>query len=434
MKEEVHFMSMTLLWALICLIIFIAVLAHPKLPNWMTFICLAPVALFSGIMESGDIYAVLNSSSLHLMIIICMFSGMIAATGLDVVIGEFVDRVTSSQTGKKKEMMIFAIVYITSGLVSTVLQNSYVALAFLPVLRSIARKNRISLSKLVLFVIFSTTLGGAVTLIGTPTNVYANTALEEAGLQLFGMLDFAWVAIPIFIIGGIYMVIMNRWCASYDDFGEEMVEKQLTKEQKNKQKVVGVAFLVFVLSLVLGSLKVISIDPNFVGYAMIALAVLSTIVSPKEVLTSLDANMIIFCAGINLMIAVMNQSGLGNLFGEIIISLIGESRNLYVITAIVCIGASIATQFMNNMACAGMLAPVGISIAEALGANPQAIVLAIAIGAGCSYLTPIASGTNQTMMLFTKLKFQDFTKFGWPLLIISWICCVLILPQAFPFF
>lgn len=434
MKEEVHFMSMTLLWALICLIIFIAVLAHPKLPNWMTFICLAPVTLFSGIMESGDIYAVLNSSSLHLMIIICMFSGMIAATGLDVVIGEFVDRVTSSQTGKKKEMMIFAIVYITSGLVSTVLQNSYVALAFLPVLRSIARKNRISLSKLVLFVIFSTTLGGAVTLIGTPTNVYANTALEEAGLQLFGMLDFAWVAIPIFIIGGIYMVIMNRWCASYDDFGEEMVEKQLTKEQKNKQKVVGVAFLVFVLSLVLGSLKVISIDPNFVGYAMIALAVLSTIVSPKEVLTSLDANMIIFCAGINLMIAVMNQSGLGNLFGEIIISLIGESRNLYVITAIVCIGASIATQFMNNMACAGMLAPVGISIAEALGANPQAIVLAIAIGAGCSYLTPIASGTNQTMMLFTKLKFQDFTKFGWPLLIISWICCVLILPQVFPFF
>lgn len=427
-------MSMTLLWALICLIIFIAVLAHPKLPNWMTFICLAPVALFSGIMESGDIYAVLNSSSLHLMIIICMFSGMIAATGLDVVIGEFVDRVTSSQTGKKKEMMIFAIVYITSGLVSTVLQNSYVALAFLPVLRSIARKNRISLSKLVLFVIFSTTLGGAVTLIGTPTNVYANTALEEAGMQLFGMLDFAWVAIPIFIIGGIYMVIMNRWCASYDDFGEEMVEKQLTKEQKNKQKVVGVAFLVFVLSLVLGSLKVISIDPNFVGYAMIALAVLSTIVSPKEVLTSLDANMIIFCAGINLMIAVMNQSGLGNLFGEIIISLIGESRNLYVITAIVCIGASIATQFMNNMACAGMLAPVGISIAEALGANPQAIVLAIAIGAGCSYLTPIASGTNQTMMLFTKLKFQDFTKFGWPLLIISWICCVLILPQVFPFF
>ena len=230
------------------------------------------------------------------------------------------------------------------------------------------------------------------------------------------------------------MIIMNRWCASYDDFGEAVVEKTLTAEQKKKQMVVGIAFLVFVIALVLKSLKVISIDPNFIGYAMIAIAILTTIVSPKEAMSSLDAQMILFCAGINLMIAVMNQSGLGQVFGDLIIKVIGESRNLYLITAVLCIGASIATSFMNNMACAGMLAPVGISIANALGANPQAIVLAIAIGAGCSYLTPIASGTNQTMLIFTKLKFQDFAKFGWPLLIISWILCIAILPQVFPFF
>lgn len=427
-------MNMTLLWAFICLVIFVVVLAHPKLPNWMTFVCIAPVVLFAHVMEAGDIYGVLNNSSLHLMVIICMFSGMIAATGLDVVIGDFVDHMTNSQTGKRKEMMVFAIVYLSSGLISTVLQNSYVALAFLPVLQSIARKNRISLSKLVLFVIFATTLGGAITLIGTPTNVYANTALEEAGLALFGMLDFAWVGIPIFIVGGIYMIIMNRWCTSYNDFGDEVEEKSLTREQKNKQKVVGIAFLVFIMALVLKSLKVISIDPNYVGYAMIAIAILTTIVSPKEAMNSLNAEMILFCAGINLMIAVMNKSGLGELFGTAIINIIGDSKNLYLITAVLCIGSSIGTQFMNNMACAGMLAPVGISIANAMGANPQAIVLAIAIGAGCSYLTPIASGTNQTMMIFTKLKFQDFAKFGWPLLIISWILCVAILPQVFPFF
>ena len=135
-------MNMTLLWAFICLVIFVVVLAHPKLPNWMTFVCIAPVVLFAHVMEAGDIYGVLNNSSLHLMVIICMFSGMIAATGLDVVIGDFVDHMTNSQTGKRKEMMVFAIVYLSSGLISTVLQNSYVA-------------------------------------------------LEEAGLALFGMLDFA---------------------------------------------------------------------------------------------------------------------------------------------------------------------------------------------------------------------------------------------------
>ena len=81
--------------------------------------------------------------------------------------------------------------------------------------------------------------------------MYANTALEEAGLQLFGMLDFAWVGIPIFIVGGIYMIVMNRWCASYDDFGEETEEKALTSGQRRKQMVVGITFLVFVAALVL---------------------------------------------------------------------------------------------------------------------------------------------------------------------------------------
>ena len=117
-------MSMTLLWALICLIIFVVVLAHPKLPNWMTFICMAPVVLLAKVMEAKDIYAVLNNSSLHLMVIICMFSGMIAATGLDIIIGDFVDRVTSSQTGKKKEMR-----KKSQGLVARMCDGSFVVCA-----------------------------------------------------------------------------------------------------------------------------------------------------------------------------------------------------------------------------------------------------------------------------------------------------------------
>ena len=68
-------MGSTMLWAFITLIIFIVILALPKIPNWMTFLCMAPVVVFSGVMSSSDVYGVLNSSGLHLMIIICMFSG-----------------------------------------------------------------------------------------------------------------------------------------------------------------------------------------------------------------------------------------------------------------------------------------------------------------------------------------------------------------------
>lgn len=427
----------TTVWAFIALVVFVVILAVRKIPNWMTFLCMAPIVCFSGVMSASDIYAVLNNSGLHLMIIICMFSGMIAATGLDVVIGDAVDKMTGNLEGNKKEMMIFAILYLVSDGVSFVLQNSYVAMAFLPVIFSIAKKNHISHSKMILFIIYATTLGGACTLIGTPTNVYANTALEEAGLELFGMLDFAWVGLPIFIIGGLYMVIFNRFCPSYEEAlpaGVSTELKEVTPEQKKKQLVVGLCFVGFVAALILESLFKIKCNPNFIGYALIAVSILTTIVSPKEAMASLDAEMILFCAGINLLIALMKVSGLGDIFGAAVINILGDSRNLRFITAVLFIGSAIMTSFMNNMATAGVLAPIGISIANALGANPQAIVLAIAIGSGCSFLTPIASGTNQNMIIFSNLKFTDFTKFGWPLVIISLVCCVAILPMVFPFF
>lgn len=430
-------MSTTMLWALVSLIVFIIVLAIPQIPNWMTFLCMAPIVVFSGLMPAGDVYGVLNSSGLHLMIIICMFSGMIASTGLDIVIGDVIDKMTGDLKGQKKELMIFAIVYVAAGIISFVLQNSYVAMALLPVVFSISKRNNISHSKLILFVIYATTLGGACTLIGTPTNVYANTALEEAGLGLFGMLDFAWVGFPIFIIGGLYMILLNRWCPSYEEalpVSSRTEIKELTPEHKKKQLVVGICFIGFITALIIESLFKIKCNPNFIGYGLVAVAVLTTVVSPKEVMASLNADLILFCAGINLLIAVMKGSGLGDVFGNAVLSMVGESRNLYMITAVLFIGSAVMTSFMNNMATAGVLAPIGISIAEALGANPQAIVLAIAIGSGCSYLTPIASGTNQSLIIFSNLKFTDFAKFGWPLVIISMVCCIGILPLVFPFF
>ena len=58
-------MGSTMLWAFITLIIFIVILALPKIPNWMTFLCMAPVVVFSGVMSSSDVYGVLNSSGLQ---------------------------------------------------------------------------------------------------------------------------------------------------------------------------------------------------------------------------------------------------------------------------------------------------------------------------------------------------------------------------------
>ena len=82
----------------------------------------------------------------------------------------------------------------------------------------------------------------------TPLNVYANSASRGAsGLALFER----WI-LPGLVSQFLFWAVsicsgMNCGCKSYDDFGDEIVAQTLTAEQKNKQKVVGTAFVVFVL-------------------------------------------------------------------------------------------------------------------------------------------------------------------------------------------
>lgn len=294
---------------------------------------------------------------------------------------------------------------------------------------------------MILFLIYATTLGGAITLIGTPTNVFASGALEEVGLAPLGFFDFAWVAVPILLLGGAYMVIFHKRCPGYDDYDDEDAPEDTAAEdtpRKARQRTWTFAgFILFVALLMINSLiksSGVRFAAYIIAFGVLAVMYLMKVFTWKEIIHGYPYENVMFTAGILLAIRIVTTTNLGEAFGNLVTSVLGESSNLYVITAVLFIATAIVTQFMNNMATAGALAPIGIAIANSLGANPQAIVLTIAIGAGCSYLTPMASGTNQTLVAFTRLKFQDFAKFGWPLMIISFVCCVFILPQVFPFF
>ena len=60
-------MSMATIGAILTLIVFVAVLATPKLPNWFCFLIMAPIVVFTGTMDADGVYAVLSSSSFHLI-------------------------------------------------------------------------------------------------------------------------------------------------------------------------------------------------------------------------------------------------------------------------------------------------------------------------------------------------------------------------------
>ncbi len=82
---------------------------------------------------------------------------------------------------------------------------------------------------------------------------------------------------------------------------------------------------------------------------------------------------------------------------------------------------ALMTNFLSNNAAAVLFTPVGIGIAKATGAPPEAFVAAVIFAANASFATPMGYQTNLMVMGPGNYRFFDFVKAGIPLVIIIWL-------------
>ena len=73
------------------------------------------------------------------------------------------------------------------------------------------------------------------------------------------------------------------------------------------------------------------------------------------------------------------------------------------------------SDIINNAATAVMMAPLAAGLARGLGVNPDAFLMAVAIGASCAFLTPIGHQNNTLVMGPGGYRFWDFWRMGLPL-------------------
>lgn len=433
---------------ILCILIFIAfvyILANQKIPNSLLFLLLSPLLILTHLMDAATVWGFFSNSSLHLVMIISVYACLMAVSGFDELIGEAFQHMTRNINGKNRERGLFGLIFVLAAACSTIMANSSVTMAMVPALYGISRKMKISRSKLVLFVIYASTLGGACTLIGTETNIFANAALEEAGITPFAMFDFAWVGIPIAILGGLYMVMFHHLDKSYDDLDDDDDSMPTPKEKtgdmvlimKRQRLGICLGFFSFIAVLLLNSFdffKALDINAYAYGYLTIGLLYTAKCFTWKEVIHGFNFDRMFMIVGLLSVIKMITTSSLGDWIAALLERSIGASTSMYFIFTVLFVVTVVITQFMNNLAACGVISPIAITLATTLGADPRAFIMAIAIAAGCGYLTPFASGTNQRMSVFAKSTILDYMRYGWPLIIITYLCALLILPHVFPFF
>ena len=61
------------------------------------------------------------------------------------------------------------------------------------------------------------------------------------------------------------------------------------------------------------------------------------------------------------------------------------------------------------------MVPICLSIAQGMGADPRAVLMACVIGGSCAYATPIGMPANTMVVGAGGYKFMDYVKAGFPL-------------------
>lgn len=103
------------------------------------------------------------------------------------------------------------------GAISGFMNNTTVVAMFLGPVIGLARRLKISPSRLLMPLAYASILGGTCTLIGTSTNVAVSSALKQMGLDEIGMFEITPVGLVLFGAGLVYMICVGmRWVPERD--------------------------------------------------------------------------------------------------------------------------------------------------------------------------------------------------------------------------
>lgn len=281
---------------------------------------------------------------------------------------------------------------------------------------------------LMLSIAYAASLGGIVTLIGTPPNALLAGAVNKifgieisfAKWMLFGV-PFAW----IFIILVWFYLTKIAFPMKVKDIpgGREIIVKQ--KEELGKasteEKMVLTIFILAALSWITREFILVNFIPGITdGVIAILFGVLLFIIPSVtkkgerlldwEWAVKLPWGVLLLFGGGLAIASGFVESGLSEWIGSQLSGLKG--MNLIFVIAIVATLVALLTEVTSNTATASMMFPIMASLALALEVHPYSLMIAAAVAASCAFMMPVATPPNAVVFGSGYLRIPDMVKAG----------------------
>ena len=382
-----------------------------------------------GVLTPAQVFSGLSNSTVVLFAGMFIIGAAMFQTGLAQKIGIAVVK----KSGSDERPLMAALMLITIVL-SSVSSNTATVACLMPVVIQICAAAKLPVSPQLMALAVAANVGGTITMIGTPPNILMSATLQATGLERFGFFEFAWIGVPLSIVGMIYMLTIGRKLCP-----RHMVESDASAGSGSKEEAKDTRKMMICAAILLGVVTAMVLEKEIhIPMQMSAiigglLCVLTGCLNEKQAYEGIDWTTIFLFAGMLPLASAMEKSGAGALIANFVVGLMGDAPSPYLIVVAMFILSCGLTQFMSNTAAAALLAPIAISIAQSIGVSPYPVVMAIGIAASCAFTTPVATPPNTLVLGPGKFRFMDYVKIGLPLVFISLLVCVAVIPLVWPF-
>ena len=417
--------TITLIFLAFAVVMFVT----EKIPLGVTSMIVCIGLVITGVLNVNDAFSGFINSNVILFVAMFIVGGALFETGMANEIGSLVTKFAKSERG-----LIVAIMVIV-GVMSGFLSNTGTAAVLIPVVIGIATKSGYKRSRLLMPLVFAAAMGGNLSLIGAPGNMIAQSALEPLGLS-FGFFEYAVVGLPILIAGILfYATIGFRILPNHDTEEDDSIFDE-TQDFGSVPKWKKVLSLVILIATLMGMIfeEQIGVKLCITGCVGALLLILTGVISEKDALKSIDLKTIFLFGGTLSLAKALEVTGAGELIADKVIGALGDHPSPVFFTLVVFLLCCVMTNFMSNTATTALMAPICLSIAQGMGADPRAVLMACVIGGSCAYVTPIGMPANTMVVGAGNYKFIDYAKSGLPLIVIATVISMIILPIAFPFY
>lgn len=209
----------------------------------------------------------------------------------------------------------------------------------------------------------------------------------------------------------------------------ELISLNAVQERAYRRDKAPIAIIATAAVMLLAALGVMPIE----GLAIIgAVTVLATrCLDVEDAYKAVDWKILSLIFGMLAISIAMDKVGLVRLIVENVMGLLPWAGPLLLLSFIYLF-TSILTEVLSNNAVAVLVTPIAIGMAQHLGVDPRAFVVAVMFAASASFATPIGYQTNTFVYNAGGYRFGDFMKVGIPLNILLWLVATAVIPLFWP--